>query len=115
MRLSQIRDQRVDLAIDVMGDVLNVVYNPTYVTPEIEDELTSVDDSHQMAQLLSGMIVEWDLLEDDTEKPVATDEKTLRTLPTIVLALVVGKIAEHTGETVRAEGKASRGTSRRKA
>lgn len=107
MKLSQLRDRRVPLAIDVLGDVLNVVYNPSYITPEVEQEIADANSSEQMSRLLSGMLVEWDLVDDATNTPVGTDAETLRKLPTIILAHILGKVSEATVESVRAEGKES--------
>jgi len=111
MKLSEIRNKRVELAIDVMGGVLNVVYDPTYVTPEVEDEIASATDSEQMIAIVQGMVKEWDLVNDD-DSPVALDTESLRGLPTIILGHVLSKCAEHAPTVVRAEGKASAATSR---
>jgi hypothetical protein len=114
MKLSEIKSQRCDLAIDVMGGVLNVTYDPTYITPEVEDAIADATDSEQMIDLVVGMVKEWDLIGDD-DKPVPLEADSLKTLPTIILGHVLSKVAEDAPNVVRAEGKRSPATSRRKA
>jgi hypothetical protein len=114
MRISQLRNKRVPLAIDLFDDVLNVVYDPTYLTPEVEDAIEASTTSEEMASILSGMLVEWDLLNDD-ESPFELTPEKLKTLPTVVLAMVVNKVAEHTQVVVRGQGKVSAAISAPKA
>jgi hypothetical protein len=100
----------VELAIQLFDDVLNVTYDPTYLTPEIEDAIEAATTSEEMALIISKMVVAWDLLNDDGT-PFELTTETIKTLPTIVLAMVVNKVAEHTQLVVKGQGKVSGGTS----
>jgi len=115
MQLSQLRNKRVDLAIDIAGDTLNVVYDPNFITPEVEDEIRSATTSDEMCVLLSGMLVEWDLIDDETGEPVPLEVDAMRVLPSVFLAKVLVEINTDTPDEVAEQGKASRATSRRKA
>jgi hypothetical protein len=112
MRLSDIQKKRVSLAIDFMDEVLNVTYDPSFLTPEREQEIDSATDSEQMSKLIAGLVTSWDLV-DDEGTAIPLNEDDLLTIPTIILATVLNKVSEDIPNQVRAEGKASRATSRR--
>lgn len=108
MRLSQIKNKRVDIAIDFMGEVLNVTYDPTFLTPTVEDEIDAAQSSEQMSKIIKGMVTKWDLV-DDEGNMIPLTEDSLKTVPTIILAHVMTKVSEDVPRVVRAEGKASAG------
>jgi hypothetical protein len=83
--------------VPVGGDVVNTIYRPGGITPEIEDKLQEYVGSQRggamLVTLLAGCLVEWDLL-DDRGKALPVTAETLRRLPIAFLAQVARAITE---------------------
>lgn len=106
MKLTQI-DKTRDVAIDFGdGDVLNVTYNASKLTPRLESELSGASDSEQMVDILLLLVTAWDLEDGEPSETVPLDKETLSGLPLLVLATAVRAIAQDIGAAVRTEGKA---------
>lgn len=107
MQVGRFRSKRKDLSIDFGdGDVLELTYDPNFLTPNAEDELRDSKTSAELAKFLEGMLLDWDLTNEDGT-PFDISYENLCTLPVTVLGLVTTAIAEDQNEQTRAEGKAS--------
>lgn len=106
MKLSEITDKRVDCAIAFGQETLNVVYNPAFLTPAREQQMADETESQQVAELIVGTVLEWDLTDDDGT-PIPLTIEAVKDLPVILLGRIFSAIGDHVQQTVRAEGKAS--------
>lgn len=92
VRLSELRANVRTVAIPVDGDVLNVTYRPSGITPEVEDRLDEATSKQRIGEslmtLLAAALVSWDLLGDDG-KPLPVTVETMRVLPLSFLAKLV--------------------------
>jgi hypothetical protein len=85
-----VRDER-EIAVDVQGEVLNVVYRPSSITPESQDVFYERIEKNRtgtaLAEILSQRLVSWDLVGNDGEV-IDVSVESLRKIPVDVLAFV---------------------------
>lgn len=97
MRLSHVLADERNVTIEIDGEKLAVTYRPSSFTPEVEDAFLSTMDNRRsgnaMAQVLAGMLVGWDL-QDEQGSVYPTTEAELRKLPMLFLGQVVEAIME---------------------
>lgn len=96
--IGKLQRNTAQVAIDIDGETLNVVYRPSGLTPAAEDQMHEQVQAQRggasLVTVLAPMLVSWDLLDEDgTSLP--TDEATLRQLPTEFLSRVVEAITEN--------------------
>lgn len=86
---------------------LNLTVNPGALTPAKEAKIREADDedSAPLAALLTDLVSEWDML-DEEGQVIGLDLESLMNTPTIVLALVVNEIGKHLEAKAAEQGKA---------
>ena len=69
IRLGDLRKERKRVTFPFAGDTVTLVYTTGAVTPELEARAFAIDDDHHylggLADLLTEILVEWDVLGDD--------------------------------------------------
>lgn len=82
------------------GETMDVTYDPSVLTPNAIKALANENDATVLASLLSVMILDWDLFNDDGSK-YPLEEEAVGDLPLAFLADLFGQIqkdAEPSGE-----------------
>lgn len=91
-----IQDRRV-LEFSFLDDKVVLTYRPSGITPEVEDRLQGLIEtrrsSNSMAEFLAGVLVEWDV-ENDDGTPYPTTLESLRKLPGNFLVRMVNEITD---------------------
>lgn len=81
--------------VEYNGETAQVTYRPSGYTPEVEDRfqtyVQSSRSSNGFAEFLAGILISWDLL-DDNGKEFPIELEDLRTLPGRFLTIVVNAI-----------------------
>lgn len=97
VRLSDLVSDTRDLAIKIAGETLNVTYRPSAYTPELEDATQGNFERNRSsgaaAAMLAGLLVEWDLVDDDGEV-IEIEVESLRTVPAEVLFAILAEIID---------------------
>lgn len=97
MKISQILNDSKSLSINVEGETLNVTYKPSALTPDIEENFLSNVESKRsgfaLAQFLTSILSDWDLVNDADEKYEITLDN-LKKLPINLLNTIIGEIFE---------------------
>jgi hypothetical protein len=81
------------------GVIINVKYDPTFLTPEIEDEIMSIPDGERgdankkLMGIYENLIMEWDLTSDDA-KPIDTNAEALYRVPFAITNKIIQAIRE---------------------
>lgn len=103
IRLSNLSRARRECTVTVTVDEasgesaeLPVVYNPRAFTPDLEAQAIKVEESKRgqlsfLAEAVSTLLVDWDLVDDDGNK-LGTDVPTLMTMKAAVLGEVFAGI-----------------------
>ena len=127
IRLSHLKSQRKSLVVPIQIDgeasELNIVYKPGVITEDtLGDAQKAADsgDGNALNILLSLVIVEWDLIDEDGEPLELIDEvtkspsKRLGTVPIPFKSLVLNEIMEDVRGDPTTTASSSGGGSRRK-
>lgn len=91
--------------VHFQGETCTIEYRPNWMTPERQAEMTAAQDAQQTTDgfldLVTGLIVSWDVL-DDAGEPLPVTADVARTLPFSFLTAVVVAAGEATrpGEAV---------------
>lgn len=97
MRISDLTRDRRTVAVQIGDGVVNVTYRPGGITPESEDRLREMISEQRvgasLVALLSGVLLDWDLTDDDGV-PYPTTPEALSKLPTLALMAVAQAISE---------------------
>jgi hypothetical protein len=105
MKLSDI-DRPKNAEIDFGdGEVLNITYHASRLTPKLEEELEKVGDSQQMIEMIVLLVESWDLVEEDGTTVVALEPERLSTIPLLALSAVVRGMALDISKDVSSQGK----------
>ena len=96
MRLSDLAKDRRTVTVTVNGGTVSVTYRPGGITPQSEDALRELIAEQRagasLVAMLSGILVEWDL-QDDEGQPYPMDAESLRRLPTVFLSAIAEGIS----------------------
>ena len=96
MKIGNLVRDRKTVTVAVGNGTVQVTFRPGGITPETEDRLREMIAEQRVGAsfvaLLSGIIVEWDL-QDDDGKPYPTDAESLRRLPTMFLYSVAQAVS----------------------
>lgn len=79
-------------------DEIKIVYKPSEWTPKTTMDLQETEGAAQTefsVNLLSKMIVEWDVLEDEGGPPMPITKKNLMALPQMVINAIIEGVTEH--------------------
>lgn len=92
IRLSELAAQRRELDVQFDGDVVKVVYLPGKMTMQMQQrandamQMPADQGNRELAQILSDLVVEWDVLEDEGKAlPVTPDTISLLPLRFVTL------------------------------
>lgn len=122
LKTSALNSIREVFDLPYAGDTIHITYNPQGFTPALEREINDLREKESSAQavvkILKSMLLDWDLVEDDPDKPgearpFGTDAEKLEALPVKFLGDVAGAIAEEI-KALSEKGKTSGGTSLQK-
>lgn len=93
-------------APDADEDTLNVTVNAGALTPNEQERIRQADDDdvRPLVEVLSAVVVKWDLLDDQGEVIPLTKE-ALMDQPIIVLGLVLNGITTTLSDRAEEEGK----------
>lgn len=83
---------------------LNLVVNPTALTPAMEAEMQKATDVGQIVGFITSLVLEWDLLDDDG-KPLELTYEGIKDVPIMLLGLIVNGIGKHIADNASEEGK----------
>ncbi len=96
MRIGNLVRDRKTVTVQVGDGTVQVTFRPSGITPEIEDRLRDMIAEQRVGAsfvaLLSGILVEWDL-QDDEGRPYPMDAESLRRLPTVFLYAVAQAVS----------------------
>jgi hypothetical protein len=90
--------------------VINVLVDPAFLTPAIQDRLSAMDeegsaeDMDAFIEMITGLVLEWDLTEKGVVIPL--EREPLRNTSIIVLGKVLSSVSRQLAEQIKAEGKA---------
>jgi hypothetical protein len=93
--LTELLTETEEAAIEVHGATVNIVFDPNYFTPALEEAIAKAKETKTarvLATIVSDMIVSWDLTKDG--KPYEPTEDNCMRLPLLMLADLVNGIAE---------------------
>lgn len=97
VRLSHLARDKRTCTVAVGDESVTVVYRPSAITPELEDQLREYAADQRggaaLVALLAQCLVEWDVL-DDTGTPLQPTTENLRRLPIAFLGQVVQALME---------------------
>lgn len=96
IRLADLRKETRPITFEFAGEPVTVSYSPGAFTPELEDEANLAEANHQlraMAQMLSKILVAWDVMGDDGQALPVTLE-LLRAMPAQFLAAILKGIMD---------------------
>lgn len=97
LKVSDLQGQPKDVIIPVGDEKLNVKYNPSKYTPELEDRMRveSAEGWQSMAlvSFLHELLIDWDLMETSSKKYPLTKEAMAK-LPLTFLSSIVDGLQE---------------------
>lgn len=93
IKFSELQKDERKLTVPWAGDEIIIRYRPSEWTPEIEDDLRAEQGSSAVLGVMSKLILEWDVLEDD-DVPVALEIDRLKKFPSAFLLHLMFKIWE---------------------
>ena len=106
IRLSQVGKQQKTATVAYDGETVDIVYRPGAFTPRVEARINEAQKdstvSQELAQILSEVIISWDVLDDDGQ-PLPPTIDLLMDLPLAFLSAVSVGI----GEDMRPEGQSA--------
>jgi hypothetical protein len=94
-KISALLAERRTIEIDIAGEPLAVTLSPRGYTPRVEAKLKAAEGSPWLSDgvvdLLSSILVDWDMTDDDG-KPFPPTRENLEALPTVLLLAVMAGI-----------------------
>jgi hypothetical protein len=105
--LEALTAERRTVVIEFRGERASVTYDPDAYTLAFTNRLLDIvkdEDTRPMAELLSGLIIEWELVRHG--EPIPTDADGIASLPYPLLNAVLDAI-QNDAEPSRAEGNGS--------
>lgn len=88
-----------NLAVQIGSETVNVVYRPSYLTPEFEDAIKGLNEESKATEafltLFSKLVVSWDLKQnDDDEQPIEVSIDGLKPIPYEILGQILTAVQE---------------------
>lgn len=112
VRISHLSADQRTIKIPWGDDAVIVTYRPSGISPAIEDRvrehMAAEKAGAMLVELLASCLVDWDLL-DDNGRPLPTNKKALRELPTVFLTKVTTAITEDMSPNLMSGGTSAAG------
>ncbi len=116
IRLSDLQRDERTCTVEFEGESAEVTYRPSAYTPEIEDQLQTAMESNRpsngIARWLAGIVVHWEVMDENGEEIPPTFEN-MRRMSSTFLTTVINTITDDI-QVRREDRKNSAGGSQRK-
>jgi hypothetical protein len=77
IKLSDLKKNVRTVVVSYMGETFNVSYRPAAITPALGQEMDAPATRSPLVLALSQALVGWDVIDDDTDKPVPITAENL--------------------------------------
>ena len=91
--ISHLKRNTRTIAVDFMGEQVNITYKPGEMTPALSLEMADVETRLPIVTVLERTVTAWDVMDDDM-RPLPITRATLLELPSAFLAAVFDALME---------------------
>jgi hypothetical protein len=96
-RASSLREKRKSIRFEYEGEPYEAIYNHAAITVEFQrqiDEWQTRSDGERVTLILSVILIDWDLVQEDGETPAPVSVEEMERLPVPFLVALINAIFE---------------------